>query len=628
MRISPLTFQVKLPDQKILQIGNYYQFNTNPNAQSLPRNRYEVYTPVIGKHFQILGKKSEDYREALTQLIRILLYEDDSTCQQAIKKYLTIYEVVESIIYQFYFNLKINHEPWQKNKKNILEKKKPIFISLLQHGATWLDILDNKKKLNNLTKEEVIEDLTTYVYGPDSLGHFLASADLGGLKGFETYCKKANFLLKIGANINGINTIAPQFGSFLHRYLANELAFGVELIEFIESKRLTNSSNTHFNYRLTDEMNQTPLLIAILTRQEQVVLKLLRLHEKGIDVGINIPDKHGRTPLLIAAAVGLPTTVSILLKSGANPLTKDKQGLSFNDYMSLNDDLLKQLLLPFLHPDRGNLTRHSYLYNNDVLSIPLCLYEDNEKEQFGDDQYSHLVVLSPLPHHQIRLNKIITFLKKEDPLKKPYATDLLKSVIKQKIVIGDKTILAVCKEGQKEVQKELQSPLLQNYINLAKEHALRRACAVGDLTSIKNLLIEGTNPNAQDHLGRTALHFTVMRFELVKKELYTAQYELGFEKSITDREVIQCMMLHEEALTLLLTQSKIPVDPNITNKSDNTAESILIRDSKKIIENDIDKIDVTYASKCLVILNSFFRTHAEQLDGANIQQINLSQRYQ
>ncbi len=600
MSLSPINNQLILPNNQRVNIGSSQHYNTNQIVQSLPRGIYETVAPLKGKGFHELGKLNTGY-EQLGSELKSRLLRKQSIDTKEINKYFEIYEIKKYIIFQIYHDLRNAYTPWNENKNTVLTQYKSIFITLEKHGAVWAAILDNQNILKEINKEEFIVDLTTFVFGPSALGGILAGSKLSD--NFKDYRIKAEMLLKLGADINGVHYRAPHYGTVLHRCLANELPCAVDLVKYIESKRAGTLSNTQFNYRMVDELKQTPLYLAILTRQENVALKLLQLHIKGIDVGINIPNNEGRTPLMIAAAVGLPNIVCTLLKLGADPLAKDNKGYRFNDYLIFNEQQLKEMLLPILNPERGNLTRHSYLYDIDENVTPLCFYNDKEQEKFDDDQYSHLILLSPLPQHANRIKKVFDFLRAEASSGNKESAQRLEFMMYQVCNSGDKTFLDVCKEGQHEVKKLLQSSSGQKDFSFARENALRRACAVGDIVIIQYLLKEGVNPNAQDSLLRTAMHFAVMRSQLVRKELSQSKYEKGCDNSISESEIIDCVKSHAQVLNVLLTQSKIPVDLTITNKSGNSIVEILKRESTKPVKNNEDQVDVNTALDCLKMIN-------------------------
>ncbi len=589
--VKPISFQISEPESKKgLNLGSSQELQKKAEIHGLPQQLYQIYAPVIGFNRLMMGiPASRDvYLPKLKEVLQAILSGQFDTQKVAIKKSIEeSHEVATSIIYQLYFNLSKNYTPWEAKKKEVLAQYKELFSQLEAFGAEWCSI--------RLKNQLAFDDLARYVFTADSLTKAIGDAEIGGEQGFDKFKELINIYLPLGANINASMVCNSDFGTFLHYYLAFELPYATKLIQFIESKR-NRQAHTQFDYEAKDGFGRTPLLIALITRQEDAVLQLLVLNQKGIKTGINIVDNNGCSPLLFAAALGMKKVVAELLKQGANPLMKDKNGLGLSDYAHFSEEQIVELVSPLLRAERGCEVNHSYLYYNDIWATPLCFYEHDEAEKAGDEQIPHLVVLSPLSPHKEKLERLVNYLKQEAKRGNKEAKTLLPFVNQQiDRVLEKETFVQVCQNGQELVRAHLSSHDVTESIRLRKEKQLRRACALSQLDVIKTLLDEGVDPNAMDELQRTSLHYAVMRLELVKREIVLDAIEQGIkvsEGALSSAEL--AFKQHSSVIDYLQTYSKVPLNFAATNKTGNTAEAILLREA----QSD-NLVDAQCASACL-----------------------------
>ena len=116
---------------------------------------------------------------------------------------------------------------------------------------------------------------------------------------------------------------------------------------------------------------------------------------------------------------------------------------------------------------------------------------------------------------------------------------------------------------------------------------------------IKALLEEGIDPNTTDNMNRTALHYAVMRFELVQKEILLAAAATGQPVAQNIRQQTQSAQeKHPLVIEYLLHYANIPVDLKALNKAGNSAVMILSRDKKSGAEPD-----AVVAAACLARLD-------------------------
>ncbi|CDZ76467.1 ankyrin repeat protein [Legionella massiliensis] len=588
--VKPVSFLTKkAPLNEVVNLGSSEDVAQNAIAMELPYQNYEIYAPIIGENIVELGAADrKKYLPLLTEILQDILTGNFVENRAKIQGILeSSHAVRKTLIYQLYFNLSKRHTDWDKVKASILEQHKEIFQQLESYGAQWHHIRQQNKA--------AFLDLGRTVFNTRPAGLTAAIGDITLANcehGYENFIEALHDCLPLGGNINAAMTLNPKFGSFLHYYLAFEFPYATKLIQSIDAQRSTKE-NTLFDYEARDGYGNTPLLIAVFTRQESAVLALLGLMKKGRKVGIDMPDADGRTPLLIAAALGMKKVVAELLNQGANPLAQDKLGRGLSDYSRFSIDNLSALLRPFVHPERSANINHSYLYANDIWKTPLCYFANDEQGLTGDAQIPFLVVLSPLSPHKEKLNAVVACLQKEARKGDEKSARLLAYVQNQiEKIVGTKTVKQLCMEGQTAVQDYLMSTRATTAIRLAKESRLRRACALGDINLVRTLLDEGINPNTKDHLERTALHYAVMRAELIQKELLEEANERG--ESPSAEQVKKSQAMHPQIIECLINHSKIPLDWDATNKAKNSARNLLVRDAESQNQDDAET-----AKECL-----------------------------
>lgn len=245
------------------------------------------------------------------------------------------------------------------------------------------------------------------------------------------------------ANLNALRAL-PKFGTFLHAFLYFEIPHGVsELIDFFKNAHAREPLNPHkkFDFERMDGLGNTPLHVALNTRNTDAVMALLQLYQDTkTPVGIDVPNRQGLSPLHMAVILGMPEVVEKLKMLGADFNAKDVQGMTVWDYSSLSPEEKERkiigLLSAVMHPLRANVVtshQHSELYFFDENSVsgPACLYEEGEVIQSGDAQRPHFVILSNCPPHQERLERVLHILKEKAAAHDPWAMRQLPYVEQQ-----------------------------------------------------------------------------------------------------------------------------------------------------------------------------------------------------
>lgn len=195
--------------------------------------------------------------------------------------------------------------------------------------------------------------------------------------------KTTRALLNAGLNIN--DRMENHFGNtLLHYLIALEISNLTDYIQLMEEIRIENPEIPPLDYTLQDKQGKTALFLAVGLRLTKIVDEILAVKDilEVIDVGINIADEFGRTPLMIAAALRDNTTYNKLIQRGADINAIDKQGRSVAWYKNAPEEEIKAILrFVSIDPDRGCRVTHSHAYLlSDSSSPPLVMVDQTGKE--------------------------------------------------------------------------------------------------------------------------------------------------------------------------------------------------------------------------------------------------------
>jgi len=509
------------------------------------------------------------------------------------------------------------------DKSNKLLKNKQLFQDLAAQGAEYQHIflggmMAPGDTLQNCVEIEMSSVLIkpivnlfglkaiTYPYGKKT---FLSWCWTG--KNYSGYPKSSDkiaaqkedtkSILSVGADIN--ERMDSYDNTLLHYLTA--LEFGnnqaVELIEISEklsglSKQTKN--NSKIDYTLQDQFGKTVLFLACGLGSTKIIDKLFLLKKEKplLDIGLDIKDSFGRTPAMIAAALGHKETLEKLILAGCNLDAKDKEGRDINWYRNAPESEVRKIL-EFLsvNPDRAVGLHTSYLPSNDSEKSPFILIDQQNNE--------YDVILSPKEPYYTRLRQACQYICKNrsdnpkspfnfkffikeiakfldartDGSEKlaPYVTHYNNPIASEKIfkimaplVSGE--LLPIPTITEKSMENQLTSRVLID--QKMKEAQLRMACALGDIETVKKLVLEeNVNVNATDLYNRSALHFVVMGENLVQDMLKS-------KPSYAIQNAQLCMSNHVHILKILLQNNG---NIHLQNLNNNSAMSILTRDSYK-----------------------------------------------
>ncbi len=313
-----------------------------------------------------------------------------------------------------------------------------------------------------------------------------------------------------------------------------------------------------------DKALNTPLMLAVRRRNVDAVNALCFLTSRNIAFGINTPDRLGRTPLMMAAALGCLEIVVKLLSAGADLSLRDPQGRDVFDYVNFTPEQTAELLNTiFIAPERPLTAKRTWLQADDIHQSLLV--------SVNPDGITERICLNRANWQKIQ--PWLQQIKTSNP-------QLYECVLSQ--------FLPVIENREPEVSV-LQScfterPRIAKQLHVVRADSLREACALGLTDRVKQYLTSGANPDEQDAKLRTALHFVVMRPELVEK--------IRKEK-MPERSLSECMKQHVAVARLLLDAG---ADVLRVNSMGNSSFDLVMRDLKSTTEA-ADTPDNTLAKK-------------------------------
>lgn len=248
-----------------------------------------------------------------------------------------------------------------------------LFLNLINDGAQF------QHYLHNAYHAIAPEDMANYfeifdhqcVVSERKELHLLSSALV------DSDLIKANMALMADCDING--RIDDFDNTTLHYLLA--LEHEAKAIEFLDLLNQRHKLSL-LDLRAQDIYGKTPLLMAVAMNLNKVVSYLLSLQRQGKDIGMNMPDHQGRTPLMISAALGYTESFKALHTHQADLSLRDQQGHDLSWYASAPLSAIQEILRSLtIHPDRPTTLHWSHLYSESRGNIPWVLVDKQGQEQ-------------------------------------------------------------------------------------------------------------------------------------------------------------------------------------------------------------------------------------------------------
>jgi hypothetical protein len=310
-------------------------------------------------------------------------------------------------------------------------------------------------------------------------------------------------------NLNAVE--GKHQGNILHNAIANEDApTARRLIDIFEELRAEGIEP--FDYAQNDAEGKTILSIAAKSRLPLVVQRLMELKRQGIDIGFEVPDNEGRSPLLIAAALGQDKIVETLLENGANLDAIDNYGRGIDFYMQAPPLEVAAILHSiFTRPERSINSMHSYLESLPRRHVYVRSSETGRPIVISNDNIGLLI-------------KIRGELSENEMALTDYIDGLLVNVLcGPRIEPECKSVIDACLEGQSKVQEVIKKYLEKNYpeeanklfVNLTEyrppfisvnQHSLLSSTRPGALLTVSPLITAGSSDTES---SRSAMNLSV-----------------------------------------------------------------------------------------------------------------------
>lgn len=557
MKLEPIKMRIKLPDgQEIIGIENYQEY-VKEKGEVGPL--VVIYAPGMGESTLLTFRniKTEDtlntlqtgpHYQFIVSLIKNKQYKNsDKPAIEFLQPLLSQNRLLKDNIIDMLMPEGAFTQKFLKLKENILHhlvkdfsvtEMQELIQVLIECGASYQHLLASPHSASMFV-------YYTAYFGRENLNKPILNSTLTitiVTVGSEKVLQKLQLAINAGVDVNATH---QSYGTFLHVLTANEKSLAV-----LECMKVLTENETKkkckFDYTIRDSEGKTLLLLAVKTNQTTIIQKLQEYHHQGKDVGVDIADNAGRTPLLLAAALGNKVAVQALLDMGANVTCVDKQGRGLNWYATApKEEVIKILSSIHIEPNRDKYAPHNWLYFNDSLASTLVCDKSPDPE-------GRVLISRQEPHWKL----IQDVLKAADSDLKAHINKKLNPLKNNEAI----TVIDYCMREQKSIP-----PLIYPHI---KDQLLREACALGDLEQVKKLVRDGANVNGQDRLLRTPLHYAVMRQDLITPIL---------KNSNSPRAIEQCMQEHVAVFKFLLEQN---ADLTIANKNGNNVRTIIERDNK------------------------------------------------
>lgn len=265
----------------------------------------------------------------------------------------------------------------------------------------------------------------------------------------KDYLVKSFALLKAGADINDLVQHKLNYNLLLQLIHLNMEDRAIELINICESisqDESTEEKKSSINFLHQDSYGRTALHHAIGHDMQRLVRRLFECKEKfQTDIGINAADQAGQTPLMLAAALGCETAISLLIKHGANINACDKNDKDILYYAHTERKQVRTLLKSFnIEPDVSyQIKNQPYIYSSSTRHHRIMIVDAQQK--------AYPLLLSTKPRD---LNRLTNALKIAEQHR--HSSDLNKTNIQQKMLAlkpGNKTTLQYHLEQQQKTRE-------------------------------------------------------------------------------------------------------------------------------------------------------------------------------
>lgn len=445
-----------------------------------------------------------------------------------------------------------------------MKTKRFQIAALAFSAAIMLISCATTKKVSD--KEEPVEE-AKITYDENHNTPLMQYARDNRLSGVKSELKKEVYYEN---NREILNTQNDDGNNALHLAVLNRNA---EIVKAVAKSCIECNIRNKYGY--------APLHLAVLAGDEEISLILL----KEAKADINVTDKIGATPLILAAKNNLKEMVDFLLKNGANPKKTDNNGKDYKFYMPASD--IKELKIE-AEPTLGE-KRENQIYIapvEETLSTP----------ELNPQNYE--IIFGKIPDDAKLLHAIME--QNYTKVKELTGGKNLKASVTERDSAGNSALMYAVTLNNISYMKQL---LLasREWVNTPNNYGQTPLLAAIAMTMHNNTILmleNNANVNARDIAGNTPLSLTIMQNDVaVSRRLIQKQARTTF-KYKNSNTILQQAIINNSFEMIKMILANVPeLNLAYKNLEGKTAREIAeeLISSNKIEKRVFDEVNRAYS---------------------------------
>ena len=342
--------------------------------------------------------------------------------------------------------------------------------------------------------------------------------------------------------------------------------------------RAVAKSGIECNVRNND--GYAPVHLAVLANDEEIVGILLM----DAKADINVTDKTGSTPLILAAKNNLADMVDFLLVNGANPKKTDNTGKDYKFYMPAQD--IKEL----------KVTAEATLGEKRDAQVYIAPVEETFKTPELNPQ-NYEIIFGNIPDD----TKLLHAIMEQDYTKVKDLTSgkNLTASLSERDSAGNSALMYAATLNNPSCLRQL---LLSSreWVNIPNSYGQTPLMAAIAMTmhSNVNLMFENNaNVNARDVVGNTPLSLTIMQNDVaLSKKLIQKQARTSFKYKNGNSILQQAIINNSYEMVKMIFDNVPELDLSYRNIEGKTAREIAreLASEKKIEDRILNLVERIY----------------------------------